>query len=150
MTMDFPSDNLTPVDDIEPVNQAIGKTPLETYKGKTDYLLIYKSQDDIENINPNFHLMDQLDCRGVIVSAKGKQVDFVSRFFAPQCGIPEDPVTGSAHTTLTPYWSPKLKKSKMMAKQLSARGGDLTCEYLGDRVKITGFAVCYLIGQISV
>ena len=104
----------------------------------------------IENVTPNFHLLDQLDCRGVIVSSRGKTVDFVSRFFAPQCGIPEDPVTGSAHTTLTPYWSPKLGKTKMTAKQLSHRGGDLTCEFLGKRVKISGRAICYLIGEIEV
>ena len=74
-------------------------------KGKTDYLLIYNSQKDIEQLNPNFFLLNQLDARGVIVSAPGESVDFVSRFFAPQCGVNEDPVTGSAHTSLIPYWS---------------------------------------------
>ncbi|MDC6404072.1 MULTISPECIES: PhzF family phenazine biosynthesis protein [Maribacter] len=150
MTMDFPTDDLVSVANNDQINTAIGKEPLETFKGKTDYLLIFETQKDIEDLKPNFHLLDQLDCRGVIASAKGGSVDFVSRAFFPQCGIPEDPVTGSAHTTLTPYWSPRLGKTMMTAKQLSARGGDLTCEYLGDRVKISGQAVCYLIGEIDI
>jgi len=150
MTMDFPTDNLVLVGSVKEINEAIGKKPLTTFKGKTDYLMIYQDQQDIENIKPNFHLLDQVDCRGVIVSAKGNEVDFVSRFFAPQCGIPEDPVTGSAHTTLTPYWSSTIGKKLLTAKQLSKRGGDLTCEFLGDRVKISGNAVCYLIGEIHI
>ncbi|UWX55095.1 PhzF family phenazine biosynthesis protein [Maribacter litopenaei] len=150
MTMDFPTDDLDSVSNIPAINEAIGRVPLETFKGKTDYLLIYETRKDIEDLKPNFHLLDQLDCRGVIASAKGDSVDFVSRAFFPQCGIPEDPVTGSAHTTLTPYWSPRLGKTSMTAKQLSARGGNLTCEFLGDRVKISGQAVCYLIGEITI
>lgn len=150
MTLNFPTDDLNPVSSQEKINEAIGKIPLETFKGKTDYLLIYESQEVIEAINPNFHLLDQLDCRGVIVSAKGNDVDFVSRFFGPQCGIPEDPVTGSAHTTLTPYWSQKLNKNMLSAKQLSLRGGELQCENLGNRVNISGHAVCYLIGEIEI
>jgi PhzF family phenazine biosynthesis protein len=149
MTMDFPTDDVAPVASQPNINEAIGKIPLEAFKGKTDYMLIYDEQETIETIRPNFHLLDQLDCRGVIVSAPGKEVDFVSRFFAPQCGIPEDPVTGSAHTTLIPYWSKKLDKKVMTAKQLSERGGDLTCEFLGNRVKISGKAVCYLIGELQ-
>ena len=150
MTMDFPTDDLQPVSVQENINTAIGKIPLETYKGKTDYLLIYESQKDIKNITPDFYLLSKLDCRGVIVSSKGDKVDFVSRFFAPQCGIPEDPVTGSAHTTLIPYWSSKLGKTIMSAKQISKRSGNLTCEFLGERVKISGNAVCYLIGEINI
>ena len=150
LTMDFPTDDLTLVSEQINISKAIGKQPLETYKGKTDYMLIYESQEEIENINPNFHLLNVLDCRGVIVTAKGNEVDFVSRFFAPQCGIPEDPVTGSAHTTLTPYWSEKLNKKIMTAKQLSERGGAIQCEYLEDRVKISGNGVCYLVGEIEI
>jgi PhzF family phenazine biosynthesis protein len=149
-TMDFPTDNINNVASNSEINKAIGLTPLQTLKGKTDYLLVYNSQTEIENIQPNFHLLNQLDCRGVIVTAPGTEVDFISRFFAPQCGIPEDPVTGSAHTTLTPYWSNKLNKTILTAKQLSSRGGELTCEYLGNRVKISGNAVCYLIGEIEI
>ena len=150
MTMDFPTDDLHPVATNELINKAIGKKPLSTFKGKTDYLLIYETQEDIETITPNFHLLDTLDCRGVIISSKGNSVDFVSRFFCPNCSIPEDPVTGSAHTTLAPYWSAQLGKTQMKAKQLSKRGGDLNCEYLGDRVKISGKAVCYMIGEIEI
>ncbi len=150
MTLDFPTDDTAFIRGISEINNAIGLTPLKTIKGKTDYLLIYNSQEEIEAITPNFHLLDQLDCRGVIVSAPGEQVDFVSRAFFPQCGIPEDPVTGSAHTTLTPYWAMTLGKTKMTAKQLSQRGGNLICEYLGERVKISGKAVPYLVGEIEI
>ena len=150
MTLDFPTDNLIPIENQENITKAIGKHPIKTFKGKTDVMLIYETQETIENITPNFHLLDQLDCRGVIVTAPGTEVDFVSRFFAPQCGIPEDPVTGSAHTTLAPYWSAQLGKTQLTAKQLSQRGGHLNCEYLGERVKISGKAVCYLIGELTI
>ncbi|UII81443.1 PhzF family phenazine biosynthesis protein [Flagellimonas sp. CMM7] len=150
MTMNFPTDETVSLRSISEINEAIGLTPLKTIKGKTDYLLIYNSQQEIEAISPNFYLLDKLDCRGVIVSAPGDSVDFVSRAFFPQCGIPEDPVTGSAHTTLTPYWTNVLGKTKMTAKQISPRGGDLFCEYLGERVKISGKAVPYLIGEIDI
>ena len=89
-----------------------------------------------------------MDCRGVIVTAPGEQADFVSRFFAPRCGVPEDPVTGSAHTLLIPYWSERLGKTKMMAEQRSRRGGILRCEDRGERVRIAGKAVTYLEGEI--
>ena len=150
MTMDFPTDDIVALQIDTKITKAIGLTPLRMIKGKTDYLLIYNSQQEIEAIQPNLHLLDQLDCRGVIVSALGEEVDFVSRFFSPQCGIPEDPVTGSAHTTMLPYWSKTLGKTKLRAKQLSQRGGNLDCEYLGDRVKISGKAVLYLIGEITI
>ncbi len=150
LTMNFPMDETREVPTLENMTEAIGATPVKTIKGKTDYLLIYDSQKEIEQLAPNFHLLDQLDCRGVIVSAPGEQVDFVSRFFAPQCGIPEDPVTGSAHTTMTPYWSKILGKNKLTAKQLSPRGGELRCEDLGERVKISGKAVLYMVGEIQI
>lgn len=149
LTLDFPADETAFVDELDAITKSIGIAPLKTIKGKTDYLLIYSSQKEIEQISPNFHLLDQLGCRGVIVSSPGDEVDFVSRFFAPQCGIPEDPVTGSAHTTLTPYWAKVLGKEKMTAKQLSPRGGDLICRNLGARVKISGKAVLYMIGEIE-
>ena len=150
LTLDFPADETMVLDEIEAITKSIGVAPLKTIKGKTDYLLIYSSQKEIEEISPNFHLLNQLNCRGVIVSSPGDEVDFVSRFFAPQCGIPEDPVTGSAHTTLTPYWSEVLGKKKMSAKQLSPRGGNLICENLGDRVKISGTAILYMVGEIEI
>ncbi len=150
LILDFPRDETTEVAEVNEITKAIGTEPIKTIQGKTDYLLIYGSQKEIEEISPNFHLLDQLNCRGVIVSAPGEGVDFVSRFFAPQCGIPEDPVTGSAHTTLIPYWSGVLGKSKMTAKQLSPRGGELLCENWGERVKIAGKAVLYLVGEIRI
>ncbi|MFS4455202.1 PhzF family phenazine biosynthesis protein [Maribacter sp. 2304DJ31-5] len=150
MTMDFPADELQTLPPDTTIDKAIGKAPLETFKGKTDYVLIYGSQQEIAQIRPNFHLLNSLDCRGVIISSPGENVDFVSRFFAPQSGIPEDPVTGSAHTSLTPYWAKKLNKTKLTARQISSRGGDLQCEFLGHRVKISGRAVCYLMGEITI
>ena len=150
LTMDFPTDNLVAIKNMEALDNAIGQSPIKTLKGKTDYMMVYQSQKEIEALEPNHHLLAQLDVRGVIVTAPGDEVDFVSRFFAPACGIPEDPVTGSAHTSLSPYWSDVLGKSKMTAKQLSKRGGDLVCEYLGERVKISGKAALYLTGEIDI
>ena len=149
ITLDFPADDNAMIRSHDTIEKALGWSPVKTIKGKTDYLLIYNSQAEIEALEPNFHLLDKCDCRGVIVSAPGDDVDFVSRFFAPQCGIPEDPVTGSAHTTMAPYWSKVLGKTKMTAKQLSKRGGKLWVEYLGERVKISGKAVSYLKGEIE-
>jgi len=150
LTLDFPSDNLIAIRNVAELDNAIGLTPIKTLKGKSDYMMVYSSQQEIEAIEPNHHLLAQLDVRGVIVTAPGEDVDFVSRFFAPACGIPEDPVTGSAHTSLSPYWSEVLDKTKMTAKQLSKRGGDLVCEYLGERVKISGKATLYLTGEIDI
>lgn len=150
LILDFPADDLEAAETPEALISAFGIAPSETFKGKTDYLLIYPSQDDVANLNPDINLVNSVRARGIIVSAPGKEVDFVSRFFCPQVGIDEDPVTGSAHTTLAPYWSEKLGKKMLTAKQLSARQGDLKCEYLGDRVKITGKAVTYLTGEIEI
>jgi len=150
LTLDFPADTITEVQPLDSLNHAIGKVPLKTFKGKTDYLLIFENQGAIEELKPNFHLLSQEDVRGVIVSAEGAQADFVSRFFAPGSGIDEDPVTGSAHTTLTPYWSNRLGKTRLRAEQLSQRGGKLVCEDHGDRIKISGNAVPYLIGEIEI
>ncbi|WP_233555517.1 PhzF family phenazine biosynthesis protein [Pontibacter oryzae] len=150
LTLDFPTDTYEAVTVPEVLVKAFGKAPLEAYKGKTDYLLLFGSQQEVEGFNPDLSLVATVGGRGVIVSAPGTEVDFVSRFFAPQAGINEDPVTGSAHTTLTPIWSGKLGKTILTAQQLSARKGDLTCQYLGERVKITGQAVTYLTGEIEV
>ncbi|RIV72889.1 PhzF family phenazine biosynthesis protein [Flagellimonas aequoris] len=150
LTLDFPTDHLVGIQNLQELDEAIGAKPIKTFKGKTDYMLIYNNQQEVESIQPNHHLLSQLDVRGVIVTAPGSEVDFVSRFFAPACGIPEDPVTGSAHTSLTPYWSEVLQKTKMTAKQLSKRQGDLVCEYLGERVKISGKAAPYLFGEIEI
>jgi len=150
LTLNFPADTVKKVEIPEDLVKAFNIEPIECYKGKTDYLLIYSNQEEIENIEPDFNLILKSGERGVIVSATGNNTDFVSRFFAPQAGVNEDPVTGSAHTTLTPIWSKKLGKNLMSAKQISKRQGDLKCELLGDRVKISGSAVTYLIGEIYI
>jgi len=150
LTLDFPADICKKTEIPHDLISALDKKPDETYKGKTDYLLIFSTQKDIEEIKPDFALLTGINARGIIVSAPGKETDFISRFFAPQVGINEDPVTGSAHTTLIPYWSKRLNKNVLSAKQLSERGGDLHCEYLGERVKISGQAVTYLIGEIDI
>ncbi|MCK5137250.1 MAG: PhzF family phenazine biosynthesis protein [Bacteroidales bacterium] len=150
LTLDFPADTLKEVEVSANLVDALGRAPLKALKGKTDYLLIYPDQQDIEEMKPDFGQLAGAGVRGVIVSAKGVEVDFVSRFFAPGAGINEDPVTGSAHTSLTPYWSEVLGKKKMSARQISERRGDLVCENLGDRVKISGQAVTYMVGEIFI
>ena len=150
ISLDFPKDTLNPIQASEDLIQAIGKKPVAAFKGITDIMLIFKSEKQIRDINPNFHLLGQLDVRGIIISAEGDNVDFVSRFFAPNCGINEDPVTGSAHTSLVPYWSEKLGKNKLSARQLSRRGGAIECRIKDDRVILTGFAVPYLEGYIAI
>jgi predicted PhzF superfamily epimerase YddE/YHI9 len=116
----------------------------------TNYLAVFNKEDDILNIQPDFNFLSRLDLQGVIITSPGKEFDFVSRYFAPKYGIPEDPVTGSAHSTLIPYWSERLKKKKLKARQLSLRGGELICEYAGERVKIGGYAAEYLHGTINI
>lgn len=150
LILDFPADTSVEVPAVDTLGEALGKHPLKTLKGKTDYLLIYEKQKEIENLRPDFSLMDKVEGRGVIVTAPGQEVDFVSRFFSLRSRIKEDPATGSAHTTLIPYWSGVLKKTKLSARQLSARGGSFSCEALGSRVKIGGKAVAFAAGEISV
>ena len=150
LTLDFPTDQFAPVDPPEALINGIGMRPLETYLGKTDYLAILPSQKVVEKVDPDFGKLATLRARGVIISAEGETVDFVSRFFAPQSGTNEDPVTGSAHTTLIPYWSKRLDRTELTAMQLSAREGHLQCRYLGSRVEISGHAITYMIGEIIV
>lgn len=150
ITLNFPIDKMSEINAVDELNLAIGKKPLITLKGKTDFMLVYSSQKEIEDISPDFDKLAKFDGRGIIITAKGIDCDFVSRFFAPQSGINEDPVTGSAHTSLTPYWSEVLCTKKLKARQLSKRGGVLDCELTGDRVLISGRAVEYLIGEITI
>ena len=147
-TLDFPTDVLMEMECPQPLIEIFGSNIIKCLKGKTDYLLIFKQEQEVALADPNFNELEKVDCRGVIISAPGKEVDFVSRFFAPQVGVNEDPVTGSAHTTLTPYWAKQLGKKKLSAKQISKRGGDLLLEDEGERVKISGKAVLYLEGTI--
>jgi predicted PhzF superfamily epimerase YddE/YHI9 len=115
-----------------------------------DYLFVYDSESDVKAITPDFNALKKVDAHAVIVTAKGDTSDFVSRFFAPSVGVDEDPVTGSAHCTLIPYWAEKLGKNELFARQISPRGGDLFCELRGDRVRIGGYAALYLKGEIYV
>ncbi len=150
LTLDFPTDVFNKIDTPKFLVDGLGAVPEEVYKGKTDYMAVFSYQHEIEAMKPDFKSLALLGERGVIATAKGDVVDFVSRFFAPQSGIDEDPVTGSAHTTLTPYWSEKLGKNELSAIQLSARKGHLNCKMMGDRVMISGHAVTYLVGEIEV
>lgn len=150
LTLDFPADEFRKVTTPAVLEKALGIEPMATFKGKTDYMAVLPAEADVIAVNPDLELLNTLDARGVIVTAMGDTVDFVSRFFAPQCGIDEDPVTGSAHTTLTPYWALELDKYKLTAVQLSPRKGHLWCKYLGERVEISGHAVTYLQGEILV
>ena len=148
LTLDFPADTMKEVTVPEDLAAAIGLSPVLTYKGRTDYMLVYSTQQEIEQIKPNMHKLLKTEARGVIVTAPGEEVDFVSRFFAPQVGVPEDPVTGSAYTSLTPYWADRLNKPELKAIQLSQRKGHLSLKHIGDRVEISGKALTYLKGEI--
>ena len=116
----------------------------------SDYMVVLDTEQQVRDLAPNFFLLNKIDTRGVIVTAPGNDVDFVSRFFAPAVGINEDPVTGSAHTMTAPYWSDRLGKKELNARQLSKRGGDLWCRMQGERVEIAGEAKTYLIGEIKI
>lgn len=149
LTLDFPKDTIIPITPSKEMIVALGAVPSKGFEGRDDFMMVYDSQDQIESISPDFSKLSRLGRRGVIVTAPGNTVDFVSRFFAPQCGVDEDPVTGSAHTTLVPYWAKQLDKKTLSAQQLSKRGGQLQCELHDDRVKICGKAVQYMVGEIS-
>ncbi len=148
LCLDFPANNPDRVEPPAQLEAALGAKPLEVYKSR-DILAIFENENEIKNITPDFELLKQIECMGVIVSSKGNNCDFVSRFFAPSVGINEDPVTGSAHTILIPYWAKKLNKNKMHAFQISKRRGELFCEHTGKRVLISGKAATYLIGEIN-
>ena len=135
---------------IDFVKEATGKEPIETYLGDINLFAVYESEETIKNINPNFELVSKLKGQGLIISSTSNDCDFVSRYFCPKYGINEDPVTGSAHTTLIPYWSKKLDKSILIANQVSKRGGELFCSSSDDRVLIGGNAVLYMKGTIEI
>jgi len=149
LTLDFPSDHLEPAIPPDHLFKSLGRKPLEIWKGKTDYLLYYPSQEDIEEISPDFNLLKKVLARGIIVTAPGYECDFVSRFFAPFVGVNEDPVTGSAHTSLVPFWAHRLNQLEFEARQLSARGGFLKCQLRGERVLISGQACTYMTGNVT-
>ncbi len=147
--LDFPSRPGVEADAPAGLIESIGLEPKKVYKSR-DYMLVYESEQDVLAIDPDFNSLMRTDARTVIVTAPGDSSDFVSRFFAPEVGVPEDPVTGSAHCTLIPYWAKRLGKTELFARQVSRRGGELFCEHRDDRVKIGGTAVLYLKGEIYV
>jgi len=149
LTLDFPAQPSLPFPVTTPLINALGVTPEECHLAGEDWLVVVDSVATVQELQPQFEAIMQLDCRGVIVTARGDDCDFVSRFFAPKVGIAEDPVTGSAHTKLVPYWADKLGKQQLHARQLSKRGGELFCELRGNRVLISGRAVPYLTGTIT-
>lgn len=147
LVMDFPSRRGEPASAPAALKKGIGCDFEEVYKSR-DYLVILAREEEVKNVRPDFAELTAVDCTGIIVSAKGRDVDFVSRFFAPRVGVPEDPVTGSAHCTLIPYWSSRLGKKELVAHQVSERGGELFCRDMGERVAVAGRAVKYLEGHI--
>jgi PhzF family phenazine biosynthesis protein len=150
LTMDFPARKATPTALPPLLVQALGVEPLAVLKSR-DLLAVFADESVIREMRPDFAILQQIrDAFAIIVTAPGAGSDFVSRFFAPRAGVPEDPVTGSAHCTLIPYWAERLQKSELHALQLSARGGELFCEQAGDRVRISGQAVLYARGELLV
>ncbi len=150
LAMDFPAVPPAPCEAADGLISALGSAPGEVLAAPRDYFAVYDSEDEVRAVAPDFAALERLDRLGVIVTAPGDEADFVSRFFAPAAGIPEDPVTGSAHSTLTPYWAGRLEKSELRAQQLSRRGGEIFCEDRGERVKIAGRCALYLEGAIHI
>jgi PhzF family phenazine biosynthesis protein len=149
LALDFPARPPEPVPVSEGLVAALGRAPREAWKAR-DLMVVFDTEEDVRSLRPDQERLATLDFFAVMVTAPGRQVDFVSRFFAPRQGIPEDPVTGSSHCTLVPYWARRLGKPRLQALQVSPRGGELHCEDRGDRVKIAGRAVNYLEGTIQV
>lgn len=154
LELDFPA---RPAAEVPPAQvppallPGLGGPPPQWIGKSRDYLCVYPAAADVLALKPDFNALNQIDVIGIIATAPGADgVDFVSRFFAPNCGVPEDPVTGSAHCTLVPYWAERLGQTRLRARQVSARGGELLCELAGDRVKMAGHCALYLRGEIEV
>ena len=150
LCLNFPADYPIEVESNSLFFDILGIEPLKLLRGKDDYLAVFRNQQQVEEIQPKFYLLKKLDARGLVISAPGDEVDFVSRCFYPEAGIEEDPVTGSAHTMLTPYWASQLSKDELEAHQLSKRGGKLNCRLQNNRVYISGGSVIYFEGTISI
>ena len=148
LKMDFPARPPAPCMLSEIMVKGLGQRPVEVLAAD-DYMAVFDSEATVRAITPDQSLLSQLDLRGVIVTARGTDVDFVSRFFAPKYGIPEDPVTGSTHCTLAPYWANKLGKNILSARQVSRRGGNIACEVNSGRVMLSGCAVTFMEAEIA-
>lgn len=149
LALNFPMFNANPINPTADLGKALGIEPLEVYMDM-DCMAVLGSEADVRSVKPDMGLLEQIDGRGVIVTAPGDTADFVSRFFCPKYAVPEDPVCGSAHCMMTPYWAKRLGKDKLLAHQVSARGGVLHCRWSGDRVTLAGRAVQYLEGTITI
>ncbi|MDY7232752.1 PhzF family phenazine biosynthesis protein [Hyalangium rubrum] len=149
LVLDFPSRPPKPLAMSSALAEALGAAPRELLAAR-DWVAVFDSEAEVRALRPDMAKLSALNTFAVAVTAPGTDVDFVSRFFAPRAGVPEDPVTGSAHCSLVPYWAKRLGKSRLRARQVSARGGELRCEDLGERVHIAGQAVLYLSGHITV
>jgi PhzF family phenazine biosynthesis protein len=147
ITLDFPANHPEAIEPPAGLFEGLKIAPTKAYFGAWDYMVVLGSQEEIEKLDPDFVTLAKVKSRGVIATAKGNDVDFVSRCFFPQSGINEDPVTGSSHTVTTAYWSKELGKTKLTAKQLSPRGGYLLCELKGDRVLMSGKGFLYMKGE---
>jgi predicted PhzF superfamily epimerase YddE/YHI9 len=150
LEMDFPSRPTHTRNLPVGLKEALRVAPKEVFGSEEDLLVVLDSEKSVREAQPDFGALDRVECRGVIITARGDRSDFVSRFFAPRVGIPEDPVTGSAHCVLIPYWAGELRKNDLHALQISKRGGELFCTHVGKRVKISGKAVLYMEGTITV
>ncbi len=149
LMMNFPADAFQPCTPPEPLLAGLEKAPREVFVGNY-YMAVYDTEEEIRSCAPHMEPLTQLDRHGVVITAPGRDVDFVSRFFAPKVGIPEDPVTGSAHCMTTPYWAARLGKGELKARQLSGRGGEVLCALRGERVLLSGSAVLYMRGEVEV
>lgn len=149
IVMDFPAQPPVLCDIPKEIGKAFNIAPIECLKSE-DFIVVFEREIDIESAKPDLEQLTKLDLRGVIITAKSSRYDFIARFFAPKYGIPEDPVTGSAYTQLAPYWASKIGSKRFSVKQVSSRGGKLTCEIVDDRVLISGKAIKYLEGKIKI
>jgi predicted PhzF superfamily epimerase YddE/YHI9 len=152
LQMDFPKHDLVPTDAPPALRAGLPLPPCDVYKtlDNPNYYAVYDTEAQIRALAPDFARLQQLDLQGVVVTAPGDDADFVSRYFAPRLGIPEDPVTGSIHCALVPYWAARLGKTALHARQVSRRGGELFCENGAERVRISGSAVKYLEGELFI
>ncbi len=149
LALDFPSRPPQPCALPAGLAEALGATPRQTLASR-DLVAVFDSEAEVRALAPDMAKLSTVEFFAVTATAPGRDADFVSRFFAPRAGVPEDPVTGSAHCSLIPYWAQRLGKTSLFARQVSARGGELRCELKGERVKIAGRGVLYLEGHITV
>ncbi len=150
LEMDFPARPCHDITAPAGMEDALGVAPVRVMGSTEDMLVVLDSEETVARLQPDLSALHRIECRGVIITARGNRCDFVSRFFAPRVGVPEDPVTGSSHCVLVPYWSNVLHKNELHALQVSKRGGELFCLYASARVKIAGRATLYMEGTITI